>query len=185
MWNVSVKAQVTPGIPPRSVIGIIPLFNRTYRADHAPLEVPFVVPEGVRRTRLEYRTTGHGGGNDPSSACIGHAEEFCQRDHILGIDGRDLETITPWRDDCELGCTLTRQETSTGGFDYCAENPTGDQRSVRAPRANWCPGSITPPFIYDVPNFTVPGEHSFYLEIQDLHPEGMWRISALVYLYGE
>lgn len=185
MWKVSIEAHVTPGPAPRQVIDVLSIFNRTLRAADGPLEVPFTTPDGVRSARLEYRTTGHGGGMDPSPRCIGPAEEFCQREHILGVDGRDLETITPWRDDCELGCTLTRFENGGNNFEYCLENPMGDQRSVRAPRANWCPGSLTPPISYEVPSFTIAGEHSFYVEIPNLHPDGMWRVSALVYLYGE
>ena len=185
MWRVSVTAQVTPGEQPRSVIGLVPVFNRSLRLDDGPLEVPFSVPQNVRRARLEYRTTGHGGGDDMSATCIGPAEEFCRRTHILGIDGRDLDMITPWRDDCELGCTVTRYEGQGNSFEYCSENPTGLRQSVEAPRANWCPGSLTPPFEYDVPNYTLPGEHSFYLEVKDLHPSGVWRVSAMVYLYGD
>ena len=183
MWRVSLKARVTPGPAPREVVALVPIFNRNLRLADGPLEVPFTVPEGVREARLEYRATGHGGGDDPSPRCIGPAEEFCERTHILGADGFDLETFTPWREGCEAGCTLTQYEDPQNSFEYCAENPTGLPQSVRASRANWCPGALTPAYELSVPRFTQAGEHSLYLEVQGLHPDGVWRVSAHLYLY--
>jgi len=183
MWRVSLKARVTPGPPPREVVALVPIFNRSLRLADGPLEVPFMVPEGAREARLEYRATGHGGGEDSSPRCIGPAEEFCERTHILGADGFDLETLTPWREDCEAGCTLTQYEDPQNSFEYCAENPTGLPQSVRASRANWCPGALTPAYELSVPRFTQAGERSLYLEVQGLHPDGLWRVSAHLYLY--
>jgi hypothetical protein len=79
----------------------------------------------------------------------------------------------------------TQERADGSSFEYCAENPTGAMGSVRAPRANWCPGALTPPFTWDVPGFTRPGAHSYYFEIPDAHPEGVWRLSAAVYLFGD
>jgi hypothetical protein len=63
--------------------------------------------------------------------------------HTLTADGTAFVAAKKmWRTDCKNLCTLTKG----GPFgDYCKENPCGAPESVRAPRANWCPGSETAP----------------------------------------
>src|SRR5690606_27643820 len=98
---------------------------------------------------------GGGGG----IGCVGPAEEFCDRLHTLRIDDQDFYAFHPWRTDCDSFCTVTRYENPNGGgFDFCLENPCGAIQSVRAPRANWCPGEITPPTLLS-PALS-PGEHT-------------------------
>jgi hypothetical protein len=64
---------------------------------------------------------------------------------------------------------------------YCEQNPCGDILSVRAPRANWCPGSETPPLAYGGTLST--GNHTFAFSISSI--AGQWRVSATVYAYGD
>lgn len=182
-WNVTARFEVTPGAPPRSVLAVIPLFDGSQTTpEGAP--VTFTVPEGATSGRIEYRVTGHGGG-DGDGACIGPAEEFCKRDHTLTLDGEVLEVITPWRTDCKDLCTLTHYGPESAGFDYCLENPCGAIQSVRAPRANWCPGSVTPPFAWDVPALSEPGTHELAWNIPNLAEGGSWRISATYFAFGD
>ena len=183
-WEVSLKVEVTPGKKPRPIIGVYSLFNRTVSYESEDPRIQFIIPEGIQSSRLEYRATGHGGGMDTSPACIGPAEEFCRRTQTILIDGIEVDQITPWRDDCDDQCTLVTHDNVRNSFEYCLENPTGSIQSVRAPRANWCPGSHTPPFTWEMDVLNDAGPHTFEVKLLDLHPQGRWRTSAILYLYG-
>jgi hypothetical protein len=178
-WIVSARIVLEPGPAPRSVIAVVPLvFANQTEAEPAPLA--FTVPEGTGSARLEYRTTGHGGTEVPDdTACIGPAEEFCQRTHALSLDGALLGELLPWRTDCAALCTLTPYEGDSPPIaQYCAENPTGLPASVRAPRANWCPGSVTPPFVFESPELAVPGDHELSIALDTIAGGGLWTTSA-------
>jgi hypothetical protein len=90
----------------------------------------------------------------------------------------------PWRDDCDTLCTLAHQDNANGGFDYCKENPCGAIASVKAPRANWCPGSETPPFSWDLPGLRSEGKHGFRWQIDGEAQGGSWRLSAVYFAFG-
>jgi hypothetical protein len=143
------------------------------------------VPEGTASARLEYRTTGHGGTLVPDDAsCIGPAEEFCRRTHRVVLDGNDLAELVPWRADCDRLCTLASYEGDAFAVpEYCAENPTGLPASVRAPRANWCPGSVTPPFVLESPALSVSGEHELGISLDALAEGGQWVESVVYFAY--
>ena len=180
-WNVTARFDLLPGTPPRTVLAVTPLTDHSYGTDGGTVEIPFEVPEGATGGRIEYRTTGHGGGSDNSGACIGPAEEFCRRWHQIFVDETRWGTLQPWRADCDQLCTLTTE----GSIQYCAENPTGAIGSVRAPRANWCPGSLTPPLIVQTDELSQPGQHVFSYFIENVAPGGSWRTSSVFIAYGE
>ncbi len=181
-WFVTAYLQVTPGQPIRKVLAVIPLFNHIYRHnDNKRLEAKFTLPEGTKRTVLEYRVTGHGGAALDRPACIGGADEFCKRVHHLFADGKEAQKFTPWRSDCANFCTLIQTQFGQ----RCKENPNGALRSVRAPRANWCPGSITWPIKRSLPAFQSPGKHTFGYQIDKVAKGGSWRVSAVLIAYGE
>lgn len=183
-WDVTVKLRATPGAPPRNVLAVIPLVDESRHLGDPAAATTFTVPRGARSTRLEYRVTGHGGATDHSPACIGPAEEFCRRTHHLSLDGHELDAFVPWRTDCASLCTLTHYGPASGGFDYCLQNPTGAIPSVKAARANWCPGSLTPPRAYDPALLHTPGSHTFSYAIDDEAAGGVWRVSAVLYVFG-
>lgn len=180
-WFVSAYLDVTPGPNRSRVIDVIPLFNTNYKDNEGKKEeVKFTLPEGTRKTVLEYRVTGHGGGT-ADQACIGHADEFCKRTHRLFADGKEYQNFTPWRSDCTKFCTKIQTMFGT----RCKENPTGNIRSVEAPRANWCPGSLTQPILREIPAFQTPGEHTFGYLVEKVAKGGSWRVSATLIVYGE
>jgi len=182
-WNVSARIEVTPGAAPRRVVAVIPLYNGS-QGQAAGEVIGFDVPAGVTRGRVEYRTTGHGGAA-MGTGCIGPAEEFCRRMHTVTLDGAELARVEPWRNDCHLLCTITHQGPPGGGFDYCKENPCGAIGSVRAPRANWCPGSQTPPYEWEVPALGSPGHHTVKFDISTVVSGGSWRSSAVYFGYAD
>jgi hypothetical protein len=183
-WNVTAKIEAVPGAAPRKVLAVVPLWNGSQTKVEGPGPLPIKVPDGTASSRVEYRVTGHGGGAT-GPGCIGPAEEFCKRTFTIRVDGVDLEAIKPWRTDCEKLCTLTHYGPAGGGFDYCLENPCGAIQSVQASRANWCPGSMTPPFVWDAAGLKVPGDHTFEWAISTVTDGGVWRISATYFAFGE
>jgi Peptide-N-glycosidase F, C terminal len=180
-WWVTAKLKLEPGTPPRKVLAAVSLFNHSYKHDSGKQQVDVVVPAGTTSALVEYRVTGHGGTQTTDKACIGPAEEFCQRWHKISVDGKELQKLAPWRKDCDMLCTLTTYKTLT----YCKENPCGAISSVKAPRANWCPGSVTPPITFKPTDLTKAGKHSFAYEIEGMAQGGSWRVSATYYAFGD
>jgi hypothetical protein len=178
-WTLTARLEVTPGAAPRRVLAVTPLFNLALGPD-AGTSANFDIPTGATSARLEYRATGHGGGAS-SAGCIGPAEEFCQRLHRVTLDGVEVFTATPWRTDCADRCTIAHH--GSPGFDYCQENPTGVIQSVKAPRANWCPGAVTPPLLIDTASLASVGSHALSLGIDGVQPGGSWQVSAVLYVY--
>ncbi len=182
-WTVSARLDVVPGRPPAGVLAVVPLFYDSVTVPGIePLE--FETPPGTVFTRLEYRATGHGGARGAPGCGLAAAEEFCRRAHAIFADEALVGDVDPWRDDCERLCTVARQPSASGGFDYCVENPTGDIGSVRASRSNWCPGSVTPPFTWDLDALRTAGPHSFRWQLTDVAPGGSWRISVNFFAFG-
>ncbi len=180
-WNVSARIEVTPGPAPRTVLAVLPLVYDDKTPGGAPRSLPFTLPPGTTSARVEYLATGHGGGND--LGCIGPAEEFCERTHTISVDGVAVVNKKKlWRTDCESFCTLTKG----GPFgEYCRENPCGAPGSVRAPRANWCPGTETAPIVLEPEQLTTAGEHTVDLTISRVAEGGKWQISVKVFAYGD
>ncbi len=179
-WNVTTRLVLEPGTPPRKVLAAIPLINKSNGTNEPFGEAEFELPAGTKSARIDYRVTGHGGPNT-DTGCIGPAEEFCKRTHKLFADGAEIENVKPWRDDCDTLCTKASDPMFK---EYCAENPCGAVQSVQAPRANWCPGSLTPPIAFIAEEHQKPGKHSFRYEITRLKDGGSWRTSAVVFAYG-
>lgn len=177
-WFVSAKIEATPGKAPRQVLAVIPLYNGSHGATMPPA-VAFEVPAGTLSNRVEYRATGHGGVY-PSPGCSQPGEEFCRRDHRVSADGSQFDRFVPWRSDCKDLCT----RATYGSLEYCAENPCGAIQSVEAARAGWCPGSVSPPFTWERPEYNTPGSHSFSWSISPVADGGSWRISATYFAFG-
>lgn len=183
-WTISARIEVAPGPAPRHVLAAIPLYAGRIQADEPWPVIAWTVPAQATGGRIEYRTSGHGQG--PRVArCVGPAEEFCDRWHQILVDGTTVENVEPWREDCGDLCTLAHQGAANAGFDYCQQNPGGAIESVRAPRANWCPGSMTPPYSFtDIPALSVPGPHTFSFQVSQIAPGGNWLVSAIYYAYA-
>jgi hypothetical protein len=181
-WIVSATLSREFGKAPRNVLAVEPLLYGSF-TQAAPPAVVFDAPDGTVAARLDYLTTGHGSGS--AFGCRGPAEEFCQRTHTLSLDGAIVAEFDPWRSDCHTLCTLTHYESDVVSADYCAENPTGAPESVRAPRANWCPGSVTPPFVVENETLTSPGAHEFAWSANAIAEGGSFLVSAVYYAFGE
>jgi len=179
-WWVTAKVHAEPGAAPRKVLAVKSLFNQSVKSTSGKQQTKLTVPAGTVSSRVEYRATGHGGGKS-DAACIGPAEEFCQRWHRITVDGKEVKKVAPWRTDCAKGCTLATR----GSMTYCKENPCGLIASVKASRANWCPGSVTPPMVWSFPALSTPGEHTFGYAIEKIASGGLWRVSVTYIAYGK
>ena len=180
-WFVSASITATPGPAPREVLAVVPLY---YGSQRTPMVGPlaFTIPSGSTKTRIEYRATGHTLEAGPrDSACNGAPEEFCRRTHTLLLDGQNVDEFSPYRTDCTSLCTLVTGTVGNTMRSYCKENPTGQIASVRAPRANWCPGSVTPPRVLEPA--IAPGQHELSWRVSTLQSGGMWRASAVIFAY--
>lgn len=181
-WYVSASLSVNKGPAPRDVVAVLPLFHGSQRMPKLE-PVGLTAPAGASKVRIEYRATGHNLEAGPRGAgCVGPAEEFCRRKHTLELDGAVVDEFEAWKTDCATLCTVVRQPGPAGAdIDICAENPCGAMASVRAPRANWCPGSVSPPRA--VERAITPGEHKLGWGVDLLQPGGSWRISTLAIFY--
>lgn len=182
-WTVSARFEVTPGPAPRKVLAVVPLVYTSLTKGGVEQPYAFSLPEGTAYTRLEYLASGHGGGRGELIVCIGPADEFCERKHTLRADDAVVLKEKPlWRQDCDKLCTVT----AGGPFkSYCKENPCGAPESVRAPRANWCPGSTTNPIVLEPEAFAKPGDHTLGVTVDTIAEGGSWRVSAKVFAYAE
>ncbi len=178
-WWVTASLKAEPGKPPRKVLAVVPMYNHSFKSTSSKQTYTLTVPAGTKSSRVEYRVTGHGGGA-MDSACIGPAEEFCQRWHRVYVDGKEKKKIAPWRTDCAKGCTITTYKNLT----YCKENPCGAVSSVKASRANWCPGSVTPPINWSFSELATAGKHTFSYDIEKVAKGGSWVVSVVYFAFG-
>jgi len=165
---------------PASLFNCTPLLpgNEAFTAFAAgPVELPWKVASPLRAARVRITTTGHGG----------HAEgdEFTPREHILRLDGREIDRWTPWRDDC---ASFRRFNPSSGVWteeavwkgDTIAERIASSDYS----RSGWCPGAVVVPRTVDLGPVAA-GAHSLSLEIVGAQPyregeQNFWNVAVEV-----
>jgi Peptide-N-glycosidase F, C terminal len=181
-WDISVRVVLVRGPAEQRPLAVVPLFYGDLTSADA-MTASFTVPKGTRQGFLEYRTTGHGQGKGDIFQCKGPAEEFCSRQHTIQLDGAILKTFVPWRS-CSSACTLVTTD-KYANFEYCAENPCGAIDSVKAPRANWCPGTESGPFVLDAAELATPGKHDVSWQVSEIAPGGIVRVSLTYYAFAE
>ena len=147
------------------------------------VSVDFTVPKNVKNAKLKYIVTGHGGHNG--------GDEFTPQRNILSIDGKEVLSFIPWRDDCAsfrrfnptAGVWLEKRKVS-----YLSEKGYED-KEIEEPiassdfsRSNWCPGTDVAPVDIPLKNLSK-GKHTFTLSIpkaQRIDGDKMnhWLVSA-------
>nr|WP_315246027.1 PNGase F N-terminal domain-containing protein [uncultured Flavobacterium sp.] len=132
------------------------------------LKVNFEINEDLQNLQLLYTTTGHGG--------WGNGDEFVPRMNKVFVDGQEVFKIIPWRTDC---ATYRLSNPASGNF------PDGLSSSDLS-RSNWCPGTLTPPYIIPL-NKLPKGNHVIEVVIEQGPNEGPstnhWNVSGI--LVGE
>ncbi len=132
------------------------------------LEVKFKLAQKIKKARLRYITTGHGGWEN--------GDEFIPKQNAIFLDGKQAFAFTPWRTDCG---SYRLSNPVSGNF----ENGLS---SSDYSRSNWCPGTTTNPVWIDLGDLE-PGEHTIAVDIPLGANEGSsfsaWNVSGV--LVGE
>ncbi len=150
-----------------STINILEMSGQNYGRlfDTDTLQMEFHVPENVEDLRLLFTTTGHGG--------WGGGDEFNPKLNQVFIDDRLVFSIVPWRTDC---ATYRMANPASGNF-------ASGLSSSDLSRSNWCPATLTPPYIIPL-NYLEPGEHTIEVIIDQGKDEGSsfshWGVSGVL-----
>ena len=127
----------------------------------------FVLPKNAKNVRLKYIVTGHGGHSG--------GDEFVQKRNILSVDGKEVYSFVPWRDDCAsfrrfnpaTGVWLIKRLASyIGEKGYTEKEVEEPLASSDLSRSNWCPGSDVVPE-EAVIGTLAPGKHTFTVSIPE------------------
>ena len=131
----------------------------------ASLEVEFEIPDGTKKVRLRYISTGHGGWDN--------GDEFNPKENAIFVDGVKMFTHTPWRCDC---ATFRDQSPVSGNF-------WNGVSSSDYSRSGWCPGTATNPVYFDLSGLK-PGKHTLRVAIPQGKDEGEsfshWMVSGVL-----
>ncbi len=159
---------------------VLPLFNTTnimemagqeygtlFNVDQG-LNVTFTLEKDLKKARLRYITTGHGGWEN--------GDEFVPKKNTLYLDNQMVFHFTPWREDCG---SYRLYNPASGNF-------TNGLSSSDYSRSNWCPGMVTNPIYIDLGELKA-GTHTLQVKIPQGAPEGgsfsAWNVSGV--LIGE
>jgi len=176
--KVSLDFDIYPSFEENEIINkwIQPIFNtvnilemsgqnygRLFKND--TLKVTVTIPENIKNKKLLFTSTGHGG--------WGGGDEFNQKLNEVYVDGKLVYSVIPWRTDC---ATYRLSNPASGNFG-------NGQSSSDFSRSNWCPGTLTPPYI--IPLSTIePGKHIIEVVIKQGDDEGSsfnhWGVSGVL-----
>ena len=138
-------------------------YGRLFATDS--LEVEFEIPDGTKKVRLRYISTGHGGWDN--------GDEFNPKENAIFVDGVKMFTHTPWRCDC---ATFRDQSPVSGNF-------WNGVSSSDYSRSGWCPGTATNPVYFDLSGLK-PGKHTLRVAIPQGKDEGEsfshWMVSGVL-----
>ncbi|MBS7334485.1 MAG: peptide-N-glycosidase [Weeksellaceae bacterium] len=159
---------------------ILSLFNTTNVMEMAGQEYPtlfnsdqglyfeFELKEDWKNAKLRYTTTGHGGWEN--------GDEFVPKVNSIFIDDKKVFSLAPWRQDCG---SYRLYNPASGNFD-------NGLSSSDYSRSNWCPGTVTNPYIIELGDLKA-GKHTIQIKIPQGEPEGgsfsSWAVSGV--LLGE
>lgn len=129
------------------------------------LRVEIEIPENMQNPQLVYTSTGHGG--------WGNGDEFNQTLNEIFVDGNSVFSIVPWRTDC---ATYRMINPASGNF-------SNGMSSSDLSRSNWCPGTLTPPYVINLEHI-IPGKHEIEIVINQGPDEGTsfnhWGVSGVL-----
>nr|WP_319398491.1 PNGase F N-terminal domain-containing protein [uncultured Carboxylicivirga sp.] len=117
------------------------------------LTVRFNLDNDLKASQLIYTSTGHGG--------WGGGDEFNPKLNQILLDGKLVYTVTPWRTDC---ATYRLYNPASGNF-------SNGMSSSDLSRSNWCPASVTLPYIIHLEKLTK-GKHEVKVIIDQGDQEG-------------
>ena len=138
-------------------------YGRLFKND--TLKTSFEIPSDISDLNLLFTSTGHGG--------WGQGDEFTPKLNQIYIDNNLVFTHVPWRSDCG---TYRMSNPASGNF-------SNGLSSSDLSRSNWCPATVTPPFI--IPLKTIkPGKHTIEVVIDQGDDQGSsfnsWNVSGIL-----
>lgn len=129
------------------------------------LRVTVDIPANVENLQLVYTTTGHGGWEN--------GDEFVPKVNEIFLDDSLVFHQVPWRTDCG---TYRLLNPASGNFG-------NGLSSSDLSRSNWCPGTLTPPYVINLGDLSS-GKHSIKVAIPMGSPEGgsfsAWNVSGIL-----
>lgn len=156
---------------------VIPLFNTlnvmemagqdyaTMFNSEKGLELEFELKEAIENAQLRYITTGHGGWSN--------GDEFLPKKNTILWNGKLVFDLIPWREDCG----------SYRLYNPVSGNFQNGLSSSDYSRSNWCPGTVTNPYLIDLGDLPA-GKHKVQVKIPQGLPEGTsfsaWNISGVL-----
>lgn len=155
-----------------STINVMEMLGQNYGRlfGNDTLKVSFHLPEGISGLKLLYTSTGHGG--------WGGGDEFNPKLNKILIDGKPVYEVIPWRTDC---ATYRFYNPASGNF-------SNGLSSSDLSRSNWCPGTLTPPYVVPL-NQLQAGPHTLEVVIEQGNDEGEsfnhWGVSGVLTGYRQ
>ncbi len=132
------------------------------------LHVTFKLEKDIQNLNLLYTSTGHGGWEG--------GDEFNPKLNRLLIDGKEIYKVVPWRTDC---ATYRLYNPASGNFN-------NGLSSSDLSRSNWCPATLTTPYVIPLDNLKE-GTHTIEVIINQGKDEGSsfshWSVTGI--LVGE
>jgi len=129
------------------------------------LRVNFEITENIENFQLLYTTTGHGGWEG--------GDEFNPKLNQIFIDGKEVFKIVPWQTDC---ATYRLSNPASGNFG-------NGLSSSDLSRSNWCPATLTPPYMVPLGRLEQ-GSHILEVVIDQGEDEGNsfnhWGVSGVL-----
>lgn len=172
--NITIHPNDT-GLFPDKVVK--PLFNTTNVLEMEGQEYPILFEDGktlklsfhldadLEQAFLRYIATGHGGWEN--------GDEFVPRQHEIYMDDVLAQKLIPWRTDCG---SYRLDNPASGNF-------SNGLSSSDLSRANWCPGTVTPPFYIPLGSLKK-GVHTIEVKIPQGTREGnsfsYWNVSGVL-----
>jgi len=188
-YNISVKLNFEESQIPnhqKKKQTVVPLVNTVkYAAEQKlyddfskqPLTVSFNVKDDYKNAKLYYLTTGHGGHSG--------GDEFVKKENQIQLNGKNIKTFTPWRDDC---ASFRRFNPSSGTWPAKEMFPKTESTDMIASsdlsRSNWCPGSDVLPEVIDLGTL-LKGKHQLEISIPKAqalseNEYNYWMVSAYI-----
>ncbi len=155
-------------VPLFNTLNIMEMAGQEYGTmfDHEKgLTMDFTLERPMKNVQLIYTTTGHGG--------WGEGDEFVPKKNTIILNGKTVFDLIPWRSDCGS----YRQYNPVSG------NFSNGLSSSDYSRSNWCPGTITNPYIIDLGDLQA-GKHHIQVLIPQGAPAGSsfsaWNVSGVI-----
>ncbi len=171
-FSVTVKFYLIEGAPPRDVLSVTNLVNRSFGyQNQLAVDTLYLTPHDIamdpnmQSAAMRVITSGHGFNNSVYCA------EFCERNYYVYVDGTQHVVQSMWRDDC--GLNPIYPQGGTWLYD----------------RANWCPGTKATGYWHELTPHVTPGQtHEVDLGIQNYSWTGAqtpsYTFSAILFQYG-